>query len=286
MLGGDFVLLTPADMLTKDETWINFPALRQRFTHIVDCFDNEQLRSKINQFLARSMPANPKAEEVTAGYQKTLAAFPEIADKFADEQAQNGAHAVEASFNKIDEASKLYIECAEALAAKVNESSAFYEIEPTSLTAVRKRLEFLRHVIENQDGYRIFYIKGRAIKREADLQILFKLTWFASPFDANAEVNNGRGPVDFKVSFGSANASLVEFKLASKKSLRRNLKNQVAIYEKANNVATSIKAILYFTAGELQTTRAILTDLGLSNSSAIFLIDARNDNKISASKAG
>lgn len=44
----------------------------------------------------------------------------------------------------------------------------------------------------------------------SDLQTMFKLTWFATSFDVNAEVNNGRGPVDYKVSKGKSNAALVE----------------------------------------------------------------------------
>src|SRR3712207_6984239 len=52
---------------------------------------------------------------------------------------------------------------------------------------------------------------------------------YATPLDVNREVNNGRGPVDFKVSMGSADKTLVEFKLASNSQLQRNLANQVAI---------------------------------------------------------
>ncbi|TON37876.1 hypothetical protein CGH57_24740, partial [Vibrio parahaemolyticus] len=84
------------------------------------------------------------------------------------------------------------------------------------------------------DGYKIFYIKGEPVKRESDLQLLFRLTWFASVSDVNAEVNNGRGPVDYKISRGNRDKTLVEFKLASNSKLKQNLKNQVQVYEAAN----------------------------------------------------
>jgi len=77
----------------------------------------------------------------------------------------------------------------------------------------------------------IRYVKP--LEREADLQIMFRLTWHGSPLDVNREVNNGRGPVDFKISHGAANATLVEFKLASNRKLEQNLKHQVATYEAA-----------------------------------------------------
>ena len=59
----------------------------------------------------------------------------------------------------------------------------------------------------------------------------------ATEYDVNREVNNGRGPVDFKVSKGSKDTTLVEFKLASNTKLKKNLENQVEIYKKANCTA-------------------------------------------------
>lgn len=129
----------------------------------------------------------------------------------------------------------------------------------------------------------LFYVKGKPIQREADLQIMYLLTWFATSFDVNREVNNGRGLVDFKISRGSADKTLVEFKLASNSKLKQNLQHQVEVYEMANDTAKAIKAILYFTESELRRVRAILTELGLSGRRDVVLIDACAHNKTSAS---
>ena len=142
---------------------------------------------------------------------------------------------------------------------------------------------FLKEVIENKDGYRLFYVNGKPLKREADLQIMYRLTWFASSFDVNREVNNGRGPVDYKISQGGANATLVEFKLASNSKLKQNLKHQVGVYEAANDTAKSIKAILYFSVSELTRIKVILKELDMGRRRDVVLIDARPDNKASAS---
>ena len=90
---------------------------------------------------------------------------------------------------------------------------------------------FLKKVIEDQDGYRLFYSNGQPIKREADLQVIYRLVWYGSPLDVNREVNNGRGPVDYKISYGSKNSTLVEFKLASNSKLKQNLAKQVDVYK-------------------------------------------------------
>lgn len=128
----------------------------------------------------------------------------------------------------------------------------------------------------------LFYHKGKPIKREKDLQLLFKLTWFATIFDVNAEVNNGRGPVDFKISKGDLDKTLVEFKLASNSKLKQNIANQVQVYEAANNTNQSMKVILYFNEIEYKKVLNVLDELGLSSDENIILIDACN-NKISAS---
>lgn len=124
--------------------------------------------------------------------------------------------------------------------------------------------------------------KGKPIKKEKDLQLLFKLTWFATIFDVNSEVNNGRGPVDFKISKGDLDKTLVEFKLASNSKLKQNIANQVKVYEAANNTDHSMKVILYFNEIEHQRVINILEELNLLSDNNIILIDACN-NKISAS---
>jgi hypothetical protein len=77
----------------------------------------------------------------------------------------------------------------------------------------------------------------------------------------------------------------VEFKLAKSTQLKKNLANQVKIYEQANNLKKSLKVILYFTYEELVRVRKILIELGLEDAKDIILIDARSDNKPSASVA-
>ncbi len=100
--------------------------------------------------------------------------------------------------------------------------------------------------------------------------------------DVNREVNNGRGPVDYSVSNGAKDKTLVEFKLASNSKLKMNLENQVKVYEKASGTKQSIKVILYFDNSELSKLTGILRELDLEKDGSIILIDAGN-NKPSAS---
>lgn len=103
--------------------------------------------------------------------------------------------------------------------------------------------------------------------------------------DVTREANDGRGPVDFKVSRGNADKTLVEFMLARNSHLERNLKNQTAIYAKASDAERAIKVIVYFRAAEKKRVEGILKRLKLAGNRDVVMIDARKDNKPSGSKA-
>jgi hypothetical protein len=92
------------------------------------------------------------------------------------------------------------------------------------------------------------------------VQLAFGLVWCKSEFDINREPNNGRGPVDFKASFGAGDKSLIEFKLGSNSQLNHGLEKQVAIYEKANRTRKSVKVIVYYTAADEKRVKKILKD--------------------------
>lgn len=167
----------------------------------------------------------------------------------------------------------------------MNKESEFYKSKWDTLEEAYNRLIFLKQVLENNDGYKLFYIKGEPVKREADLQLIFRLTWYASDDDVNAEVNNGRGPVDYKISRGSSESTLVEFKLASNSKLKQNLQNQVEVYKNANATKKTIKVIMFFSDSEFAKVLKIMNELELKEGKELVLIDARKANKPSASNA-
>ena len=148
----------------------------------------------------------------------------------------------------------------ELLYSKTN----FYKISPNAYDRSQKSSNVLKHVIEDQDGYKLFYLDGQPVQREKDLQIIYRLVWYGSPLDVNSEVNNGRGPVDYKVSYGVKNSVLVEFKLAKNSKLKNNLAKQVEVYKKASETDRAIKVILYFNEKEYSKIHKILNNLGLN----------------------
>ena len=126
---------------------------------------------------------------------------------------------------------------------------------------------------------------GRPFSSEKEVQLMFGLVWCNTEFDINREPNNGRGPVDFKASFGAGDKSLIEFKLGSNRQLKRNLEHQAEIYQKASDAHGSIKVIVYRSIDELRKVQRVLKDLKLVDNPDVVLVDARKENKPSGSKA-
>ncbi len=139
--------------------------------------------------------------------------------------------------------------------------------------------DFKRYIEYNDVGVLI-----NPHRKELCLQKLFKLLWRNTSFDFNAEVNNGRGPLDFKVSKGNADKTIIEFKLASNTKLKQNLQNQVPIYEKANNTDKSITVLFFFTEKEEKKIDRALEDLQIKKKENIIVIDCTKQ-KPSASNA-
>lgn len=279
----DYVILTPKDILTKDENWINYSDMRHRFLEITASLPNEELRDQINDVYRKAIPKKATQREINEAATYTINRFPQLMDYYIKLKEDDKEGAKDTSTTIVSAADQLFIKNIQRLISILKRETGFYEeVANGSYEAARKRVEYLKHIIEDCDGYKLLWNNGNPIKKEKDLQILFKFTWFGTAFDVNAEPNNGRGPVDFKVSFGSLDKTLVEFKLAKNTKLKQNLKNQVGVYEQANDTNQSMKVILYFTKAEYFTVKRVLKELNLENDNRIILIDAC-DNKISAS---
>ena len=279
----DYVLLTPKDILTKDETWINATEMRHRLLDVTNSLPNEELRDQINDVYLKQLPNKVTDKARNEAAASTIQRFPELMDYYIKIKESERDQAMENAVDIVSAVDTVFIKNIQDLIKYLHCNTLFYDdSSDNSFSAAHKRVKFLKDFIENKDGYKLLYFNNKPIAKEQDIQLIFKLTWFGTAFDVNAEVNNGRGPVDYKISKGNIDKTLVEFKLAKNSKLKQNLKNQVRIYETANNTKLSIKVIIYFSNNELNRVLNILEELKLGDDPNIILIDASND-KISAS---
>lgn len=285
---GAFVLLTPKDILTKDEAWINRPELLDRFPEIAAALPDAVLRAQVNDYLQRAIPTGPKVtqEEIHAALATALDRFPQVIDYYVRDKEEHGDQAQSVARARVEEVRARFVANVRALVDEFLTPLGFYATRGTTYDEARDRLMFLKSVIEDKGGHRLFYVDGQPVEREADLQLLYRLTWFATPSDISREVNDGRGPVDFKASRGAADKTLVELKLAKNTHLEQNLQKQAEVYSAASDaIHPPLKGILYFNEAEKDRVYKILKRLNLTNCPHIIVIDARDDNKPSGSKA-
>lgn len=289
VMDGDFILLTPKDMLTRDENWINRTDMIRDFESIPIAIPDAELRAQVfNYFervLVRPRHREPSQKDRDEAAVRTLIEFPQLVDYYIRLKEQAGDQATDVSSEKVAETKLIFETQVKALQANLAANTDFYRIAGSTYEEAHARLAYLKDVIENKGGHRIFYHGGKAIQRESDLQILCRFVWFGSPSDVGTEANDGRGPVDYKISRGAKDKTLIEMKLAKNTGLERNLEKQLPIYQAASDARNGIKAIIYFSHQELWRVEAILRKLGLYQHKDVVLIDARNDNKPSGSKA-
>ncbi|MBX3094085.1 hypothetical protein [Microbacterium sp.] len=286
-LRGDYVLLTPADMLTKDDTWISRSDLVREFSSIPDAIEDDQLRAQVNNYLFKKLSDKPTKKEYSDLAAAAILQFPEVIDYYIRQKEETGEQAVGLSARRRQEVFEILVQMVQKVVEDIRTNTSLYLTPVTSYDEALTRANGFKKYVENQDGHRLLNKPGqeRPLATEKEVQLFFGLIFFGSEFDVNREVNNGRGPVDFKVSKGAVDKSLIEIKLASNSQLKRNLQNQVEVYEKANGTRSSVKMIVCYTEADVAKVDSVLKELDLRGEKSIVVIDARADNKPSGSKA-
>lgn len=268
-IDGDYVILTPRDMLTRDENWINRGEMIRDFETIPAAISDAELRGQVFSYFERVLVKprgrGPNQKERQDAAVRTVRQFPSLIDHYIRLKEDNGDNARDVSSERVAETEAVFDKNVRLLQA-ILQTTSFYEVSGNTYEESHRRLAYLKDVIENKGGHRIFYHDGVAIQREEDLQRLCRFVWFGSPSDVGTEANDGRGPVDYKISRGAKDKTLIEMKLAKNTGLERNLKNQLPIYQAASDAGRGIKVIVYFSASELARVEGILDRLGILGS--------------------
>jgi len=292
--------LTPYDILREDEPAINRKDFYDSYERIHTSIDNDTLRAYVNNYIRLAVkqyeekqrrnhraPREKSIQKIEKDAFMDLAnEYPELYDYYVklretdvNEIRSECQSEVDTQLEKLLIASQKIISIFKNLDYQVNEKL-------TAREEAKARLKYFKHIIEDCDGYKNLYVKGKPIAKENDLQRLFRFVWYGTNYKVDAEANNGRGQADFIVSKGQNNQSIIEFKLASNKTLA-HVFTQVKIYEAANCTDGSLIVIFYFSESEYLYAKQIVKNAGYESmiDKSICLIDCRNDNKPSASIA-
>lgn len=277
---GDFVLLVPRDLLTRDDTWINRPDFIKDFDDIPGAIPDESLRDLVNNFYQQLLPKNPKRKDELEAIERTLAKYPELIDYFIRFKEESGEQAVSLSDERVTYAETLFLENFTNLVSLLAEESDFYDYGTATLNEAVARIHALKDIIERRDGYKLFYdMRSNPISREDDLRVAYMFSWYNQPNGPGRE----SGPIlQPTVADQKPLEVKAEFKLASNKSLYKHLLKLTELDEDGRRVDAkgkilppSVTAIFIFTDDEKRKLDALLQETKLDVAEDVIMIDAR-----------
>lgn len=291
----EYVLLTPRDILVKEEDWISKSDFLRNDSLILNKIDNKDLRDKINQYFRALIPSkiNKKGKAVPDDSQKnrkkalidTAKKYPIILEYYIKYKEDEGHSVVEMNAIDVSLIKEIFYSEARKIVSELKTNTDFYIKPRSSIEETVRKIKIFRHYLEDRNNCRLFW-DGDSLKKvkEDDIGILLDIIFNESLFSVDNQVNNGRGPADVKISMGSKDSTMIEIKLASNSQMPKNLKNQLEIYMKANGTGNGVYLIVYFTNDEKNKMDLLLKKLNMSEylDKNLFLIDCRK--KLSASK--
>jgi hypothetical protein len=155
---GDFVLLTPKDLLTRDENWINRHDLIRDFESIPAAIPDAQLRAQVTNYFERllSKPRRraPTQKERNIAAAQTIREFPTLIDYYIRYKELNGARAESISSQKVFDTEALFVAQIKQLQNLLAANTAFYSTPATTYEEARERLLYLKDAIENNSKSR------------------------------------------------------------------------------------------------------------------------------------
>src|SRR5690242_6957214 len=87
---GDFVLLTPKDLLTRDDTWINKTDLVDSFAELPAAIPDQQLREQINNYFRKMLPKKVTRQQERGAAARTIQEFPQLVDYYIKLKEERG----------------------------------------------------------------------------------------------------------------------------------------------------------------------------------------------------
>jgi hypothetical protein len=294
----EYVVLTPLDIVREEEQSINTRDMILTRSSILKSIDNVVLRTQINNYISVELDAylnthkntkkktrEKELEKVAAAaFKKSVRDYPELLDYYIKYKEDTANNDVVRASSEVTRDNAIYKENVIFLQNIIDKEFVKRNIKATAKEEAIFRIKEFKRIMESCGGYKLCYFKKDFISSESDLQLMFKFVLTNSTFSTDAEVNNGSGGIDFKISKGSSDSQLIEFKLASNKKLS-HVFARTASYERANNTKREPIVVVFFSSDkEGDRAKRIIEDSGKLNeiNKTVFFIDCRN-NKVSAS---
>lgn len=184
----EFVLLTPIDILRKEEPTINKLDLERNYNNIRNIIDNSVIRGQLENYIAkavmeyeqkrrtqkRKITKRAIAKVEKEAFLSALRDMPELYDYYIKlkEDSKNEVNA-EALLEVKEQLNKYYQNSLKLIQLYKSTNPTY----PTGLNAheeAKYRIKHFKHIIEDCEGYKLLYYDNIPISKEDDLQRLFR----------------------------------------------------------------------------------------------------------------
>lgn len=255
---GDFVLLTPKSILTKDDTWINKKDLCANYDGVINSISNDELRDRfVNEVLRLTPEDDHTIKSRNKAIAETILKYPQYIDYFIKHKESRGNEAKINSSIKVNQTEKLFIENISEIFKELNKTE-FYDITSFDGKEINLKVSLFKNLIESKGGSGFLYINENFITREKELGIFIKMLFMA------------KGDYDFNKIKGK-----VKFKLASNNKLKDALvskcKNEVNLKDEQKQ----IMPIICYKDSDFVRVQKLITESKLKEDDFLFTIDAR-----------
>ncbi len=136
-IDGDYVILSPKDLLTRDENWINKIDLLRRFEDIPPAIPDPQLRALVSNYFERALPRHPVREpnqkEYAEAARRTILEFPQLIDYYIRVKEESGERATSIASERVQATEQLLI-------VQLKELRRLLESETRILRGTRKHV--------------------------------------------------------------------------------------------------------------------------------------------------
>ena len=125
-----------------------------------------QVFNYFNRVLVRHKEREPNKAERENAALATILQFPQLIDYYIRMKEDSGDEATHTSAQKVVETEQRFIHQLRELQEVLGSLTRFYRAPSNTYRETHSRLAYLKDVIENKGGHRMFYYDGKPLQRE------------------------------------------------------------------------------------------------------------------------
>lgn len=179
----EFILLTPSDILRKNEPSLNRDHFLKNNRKVRDYIDNDVLKEQVNNYIAKAVATYEKDQQKNKkktregsikkiereAFAEIVKEHPEIYDYYIKMREEEKEEINKECNEEVDIQIDKFINNAQELINIFQRTNYVLSESNSAYEESKNRTKYFKHIIEDCDGYKNLYYKGERISTENDL---------------------------------------------------------------------------------------------------------------------